>query len=290
MLAYILHHLVPEFKKVSRTDIEEKYIVGTPEVGTVPVGPGKTNLPSSIRGAGTEQGETNEGYITFDILFYAKLPISGETVTFIINLEAQKDMPKEYPLMKRVIYYGARLLSSQKERDFSGMDFGNIRKVYTIWLCFEPPKGHDNAINSYTLAEKRILGDYKAEPENYALLNAIVVYLGSKQTGNKLLGMLYLIFKAELNAKDKKSRLKAEYELDMNDEMQGELNIMCNLSEGIYERGISQGLSQGKEEGRGEMILNMLKDHEPIDKITKYSGWAEAQVRELAEKHHIVIA
>ena len=37
LLARILHHLIPEFRQVSRQDIEEKYIVGDPLVGTVPV-------------------------------------------------------------------------------------------------------------------------------------------------------------------------------------------------------------------------------------------------------------
>ena len=113
LLAAILHHVVPEFKTVSRKDIEEKYIIGTPKVGTAPVNPGKTNksdfrppensTPPQIRGEATEQSETGEGYITFDILFYAKVPNTGDVIQLIINIEAQKATPTGYPLMKRVI-------------------------------------------------------------------------------------------------------------------------------------------------------------------------------------------
>lgn len=66
----------------------------------------------------------NHRIIYFDIVFYAKLPQNGKIIKFLINLEALKDIPKTYPLMKRVEYYGCRLVSSQKERDFEKSDYG----------------------------------------------------------------------------------------------------------------------------------------------------------------------
>lgn len=258
LLAAILHHVVSEFKTVSRKDIEEKYIIGTPEVGTVSIEPGRTNksfrppenaVPPQIRGAATEQGETAEGYVTFDILFYAKVPGTGDIIKLIINIEAQKAIPTDYPLMKRVIYYGCRLISSQKERDFTKSDYGKIKKIYTIWLCFEPPKGKGSGINKYTITEKHLYGSCKEDAENYALLNAVVLYIGNRNTGDKLLNMLRLIFKENLTTKEKTKKLKDEYDLSISGEMGEEMDTMCNLSEGIYERGIRYGERRGEKRG-----------------------------------------
>ena len=276
MLAAILHHVVSEFKTVSRKDIEEKYIIGTPEVGTVSVEPGKTNksgfrppkdqVPPQIRGEATEQGETAEGYVTFDILFYAKVPNTDDVIKLIINIEAQKAIPTDYPLMKRVIYYGCRLISSQKERDFTKSDYGKIKKIYTIWLCFEPPKGKGSGINKYTITEKHLYGSCKEDAENYALLNAVVLYIGNHKTGDKLLNMLRLVFKENLTTKEKTKKLKDEYDLSISGEMGEEMDTMCNLSEGIYERGIrygeKRGIAMGEKRGIAmgeERMVGLMK-------------------------------
>ena len=259
LLAVILHHIVPEFKKVSLKDIEEEYIIGEPKVGTAPVDPGQTNksdfrppensTPPQIRGAATEQSETAEGYITFDILFYAQVPNTSDIIQLIINIEAQKAIPTDYPLMKRVIYYGCRLISSQKGRDFTKSDYGKMKKIYTIWLCFEPPKGKGSGINEYTITEKHLYGSCKEDAENYALLNAVVLYIGNHKTGDKLLNMLRLIFKENLTTKEKTKKLKDEYDLSITGEMGEEMDTMCNLSEGIYERGIRYGEKRGEKRG-----------------------------------------
>ena len=277
LLARILHHLIPEFRQVSRQDIEEKYIVGDPLVGTVPVEPGLTNhtFPSEIRGAAQEQSDDKEGTITFDVLFYATLPKSGELVKFIINLEAQKAMPTDYPLMKRVMFYGCRLISSQKEREFEKSDYGSICKVYTIWLCFEPPEGYGSGINFYGTTEKRILGDYREKPENYQLMNAIVVYIGDHRTGDNLLNLLRLIFKQGLSGIEKRKLLEQEYDMKLTDEMGEELDTMCNLSEGIVE----------KEQKK--TILRLQKAGEKLSTMAAATGWTLERIKTFLKSQNL---
>ena len=43
--------------------------------------------------------------------------------------------------MKRAVYYAARLISSQKEKEFHGDDYNSIKKVYYIWIASAPRKG-----------------------------------------------------------------------------------------------------------------------------------------------------
>ena len=50
----------------------------------------------------------------------------------IINVEAQKDEPNGYDILNRAIFYISRMISSQKERDFSNSNYNDIKRVYSI--------------------------------------------------------------------------------------------------------------------------------------------------------------
>ena len=283
LLARILHYLVPEFRRGRLKEIEETCIGGEPHVSEVPVDPGQTNhaFPPEIRGAAQEQSEDAEGTIYFDIFFYAKLPQNGKIIKFIVNLEAQKDIPTAYPLMKRVEYYGSRLVSSQKERDFVKSDYGSICKVYTIWLCFKTPEGHGSSINLYRPHEEHIFGDYEENPDDYQLSNAIVAYIGDQRTENTLLNLLRLIFKENLNGAEKRKLLEQEYDMKLTEDMGEELNTMCNLSEGIFESGITKGKSEGME--LTMRIWKMLTAKKPFADIAKETQISLDEVRKIAQ-------
>ena len=38
----------------------------------------------------------------------------------------------KYILMKRAVFYGSRLISAQKETEFSDSDYSEVKNVYTI--------------------------------------------------------------------------------------------------------------------------------------------------------------
>ena len=59
--------------------------------------------------------------------------------------------------------------------------------------------------------------------------------------------------------------------------------MMCNLSEGIYERGMSQGMSQGMARGAEnkliEVIMNLWNAGTDMATIKIASGWTEEQTK-----------
>ncbi|MBQ1876431.1 MAG: PD-(D/E)XK nuclease family transposase, partial [Selenomonas sp.] len=178
ILAPILKKSVAEFSHLSLETIARECIMGTPWVGTVPVDPGRTNrVPERIRGSQTEQSDLGEGWITFDVLFYARVPGTGRRMKFIINIEAQRNTTK-YKLMKRAMFYASRLISSQKERDFTGQDYDSICKVYTIWLCFYLPEDETSSINQYELKETNIYGKHHEAKADYDLINITTIHIG----------------------------------------------------------------------------------------------------------------
>lgn len=110
VLAPVMKQTVEEFRDVSLRDIEEKCIEGNPYVGAVPVDAGLTNdvwtelplggLPQKIHGLQNESNEHKEGRVTFDVLFYARVPKTGRRIKLIINIEAQR-AKEDYPMAKR---------------------------------------------------------------------------------------------------------------------------------------------------------------------------------------------
>ena len=123
ILAQIMKNCVNEYSACSVDEIAEKYIEGTPEVGTVGVHVDDTNRPKKtagvITGSNNEDSTLTEGTINYDVRFDAIAPTSeGSTaskdvIRLIINVEAQTTFNPGYPLTKRAIYYCSRMISAQ---------------------------------------------------------------------------------------------------------------------------------------------------------------------------------
>ena len=94
-----------------------------------------TNIASNetgerVVGFNSENQEINEGLVRFDIVFYVRMEDGPARI--IVNVEAQKDVPLEYKILNRAVFYVCRLISSQKERDFVNTKHDDIKRVYSI--------------------------------------------------------------------------------------------------------------------------------------------------------------
>lgn len=298
VLAYILKRTVPEFESASLDDIANIYIEGKPEVSTVPVSKDKTNAvrhalerqdTPKIKGTRNEDNSITEGSIVFDVLFRAKAPVTHEIITLIINVEAQKHLkPKKktggtYPLLKRAVYYASQLISSQKGTEFTNSDYDKIKKIYTIWICMEAPHGK-SAINRYQLKEQHLLHRYKEPCQNYDLIGIVFVYLGNSKVKDQLINLLDLMFKSSKNASEKITALHNDFGIDLTKEGEEDLEIMCNLGEGLYE----DGVMKGKQEGKIESALEMLKDGVALEKVAKYSKLSSSMIEKLAKQNKLI--
>ena len=289
ILAHIMAETVEEFRGMKPEEIVP-YIEGEPEVGVVPVEPGLTNGAARIQGSGMEDVVANEGIVTFDIRFFVRYPEdrkpenkktedrksedrkpenrkltgeSGKCVKLLLDVEAQKDFHPGYDIVVRGIYYGARQLSSQKGVEFEKSDYNSIKKVYSIWICMYPPKYCENTIIRFHMNQEVLFGELSEEEYfRYGLMEVLLVNLPLKvpqeEEEPRLTGMLKTLLSPEIPHKKKVERLENTYHVAMNREEKGEVESMCNLSEGIFEhgmqRGIEQGRAQGIEEGRTQGI------------------------------------
>lgn len=265
-------HTVDEFKGMNPNDVVA-LIEGEPKINKVFVDTSLTNAPKNdvensktsrgekIYGYNNEASEMNEGYIRYDIIFYVMT--SDGQAKIIINIEAQKSEPQKYDIINRAIFYACRMISSQKEREFENSNYNDLKKVYSIWICMnidEPCLNHIHFVNEKLVSSHEWKG-------NLDLPNIILIGLPKevvkKDKDYELHRLLGILLSMNMNAEDKINIVKEEFAIKFSEEMRKEVSSMCNLSEGIFERGLEvgeeRGLEQGLQKGAKQMIAMGLE-------------------------------
>jgi hypothetical protein len=248
ILAMIMKYALEEFREYPMPEVISR-ICDDVEVATVPLSPGQINM-GKVRGTLTEDGVPNEGRIIYDIRFTAKY--GDEYITILINIEAQRSTKKSklgYHLDNRIIFYLARMISAQKQTEFFNSDYDSIKKVRSIWLCMDAEDDGDS-INEIYMTQKCVFG--KSEDfKNLDLMKAVVIHIRENEnvdeSKNELIAMLEDLLSKE-NGEIKKEKLKNKYGLIMTQELEGKVNVMCNWSEAIEERGQKMGIIKSKVE------------------------------------------
>ena len=191
---------------------------------------------------GMSPEEVNAGYILFDIIFYVRLKAGCPKI--IINVEAQRKEPAEYDILNRAVFYASREISSQKNREFVNSNYNDIKKVYSIWICMNMS---ENSMNHIHLTNDTIIGNqvWKGKED---LVNIVMIGLAkeisSKEEKHKLHRLLGTLLSETLREEEKLDILKNEYHIPMEKSIREDVKIMCNLSEGIEERGIIKGRTE----------------------------------------------
>lgn len=286
ILAWIMKHTMKAYAECEVREIVKKYIVGEPKVVETPVLPDETNVPK-ITGTGVEDITVIEGNIIYDIQFRAIVPSTDEVMQMIIKVEAQNDFDPGYPIIKRGIYYCARMISSQYGTVFTNSHYERLQKVYSVWICMNPPKERNNTITEYSLTEKKHVGNVKENEDDYNLINAVMICLGSgnDKTENELLRLLDVLLSSEKKAKEKKEILAQEFHIPMTEKMEEEVEHMCNLSDGVEHKGIQKEIEIGIKQGKEAMVINMLKENLPIDTICRIAECDENFVERLKKNY-----
>lgn len=267
ILARIMKACLTEYRDCPVRDIEEKYIEGQPQVSSVPVLPDEEG--SVISGLDTEDKSVHEGTVTYDIRFRAIAPDSGELIGLIVNVEAQNNFYPGYPLTKRGVYYCSRMISSQYGREFMGSHYEKLKKVYSIWICMNPPKNRENTITRYRLTEEHLVGKAEEPVQNYDLLSIVMLCLGGPdgENYNGVLRMLDVLLSNETSEAEKRKILQDDYDIQMTRTMESEVSVMCNLSKGVMEKGIAKGMEKGRAEGMEKGILTSIRS------LMETMGW-----------------
>ena len=142
------------------------------------------------------------------------------------------------------------------------MDYNSIKKVYSIWVCSSVPEGEKSTITSYSMKENHLVGHVVKNPEEYDLLSVVMIRLGDvpqrkdgsideEELDKNVIGMLEVLLKGDFSAEQRKDILEKHYGIEMTEQIAEEVGHMCNLSQGVMERGVEKGRVEGRAEGIG---------------------------------------
>jgi len=127
----------------------------------------------------------------------------------------------------------------------------------------------------YHLTNDNILGDYDWKGKK-DMLNVVLLGLPKKLPPQdekyRLHRMLSALFTEGLTSKERINVLENEYSIPAVHEFGEELNTMCNLGQGVYERGEVKGLEKGRKEQAKESAIKLYK-----------KGWSLSEIAEFLE-------
>lgn len=288
ILAWIMKSCLEEYRDSDVNEIAEKYIEGEPQIAKMAVNPDEEvqaeGSGEQIKGAKTEDSTIKEGTVMYDIRFWGIAPRSGGMVSLIINAEAQRDFYPGYPIIKRGIYYCSRMISSQYETEFSGAHYEKIKKVYSIWICTDPPRYRENTINRYVIQEENLIGNVTEKRENYDLLTAVIICLGNPGDAGctGVLKLLSVLLSSEKKPEEKKRILQDDFCITMTRKLEREVTQMCNLSEGVF--------AKGEAKGEAKVIRNMYKKGYALEQIADVTEKTIEEVKAVIDAKEPVLA
>ena len=275
ILAWIMRSCMEEYCGSRPQLIVERYIEGTPQVEEEPVYPDEA---PRIHRMSHKDSSMHEGTVRFTALTRS----IGEPIRLIINLGVLNSYYPGYPIVTRALYNCNRLISSQYEGCYE-----KIKKVYSIWICTNPPENRKNCIYRYRIAENLFAGrtNVMEERHHYDMLTALIFCLGQPEDRkvNNALDLLNSLFSERLTAKQKIKKLK-EYDIPITQQLTEEVSLICSLSQENEERGIQKGIEKGIR-GAIDICRKLnLPEEEILRQIMQQYELSEDTAREYLQK------
>ena len=260
-LARILKDCTTEFYGMSIEEIIP--CIEPPEIGTVPVEPGLTG--GAVRGDPTESKVISEGTLTYDVRFRAVAPGNEPIgIRLLFDVELQQKENPGYDIVPRGILYTGRMLSEQMSVYVNGSDYDSLQKVYSIWICLNCSLKRAYTISRYSIRHEAVYGEFK-DHARHDLLQVIMIRLPGEEYKKKpknkpteLMRLLEVTFSRKMSATDKLNEI-SEMGIVVKEELKGQVNTMCNLSQGLIEEGRKEGREEGRREGRIEEAIDLYR-------------------------------
>lgn len=222
IIANILVNAVDVYKGMDPKDVVP-YIEGEPYISMVPVEPGLTNAAREengqrVIGLNTENQEIHEGLIKFDIIFYAWEPVKTDPDA------SEKKAPEE-------------------------KNKGTLNKII---LNVEAQKNNPTEykiINRAVFYVGRLISSQN-------LMNIIMIGLSEElpgpEEGYELHRLLGALLSQKLTVEEKLTIMETEYHIPVEENLRKDVNVMCNLGEGIEEKAIAIGEARGEVKGKAK--------------------------------------
>ena len=202
IVATILRLTVPEFQGMTVEEVLP-YILDISD--DVPV---DDISSAALRNRPQEKTALLGKIITYDKHIKARNPKAGElNITLYFDFEFQNEYRNStlgYPLLKRGWFYAARELDGQLGVLKEDTDYNTLQKSYSIWICNEDiPKEEQNSMTRYHIVKDDVIGHSEDVPENYDLMEVIMIRRGDAEIDAEIFDFLNGIFKSETDRVNK---------------------------------------------------------------------------------------
>ena len=193
------------------------------------------------------------GPIIYDVLTYVKHPKYGG---IFLNVEAQKGRVS-YPLSNRIDVYLSNGICRQ---NYGKMEetYKELKPFVSIWLILNGTLKDQNSIRIYSPKEQWVYGNQGRKILN-SKMKAILVYLGKEiNTDNNCLALFETLFSMKLSYEEKIKKLNEIDSGFLDEEIEKEVNTMCNLGEAYREEFLNEGRKEGSTNMAFKAALSMV--------------------------------
>ena len=189
----------------------------------------------------------------------------------------EKKVIKELPL--RVRYYQSIISTNMLGK---GKEYGSLRKAYVIFVCAFDPFKQGFPIYHFTYRSRENPALEMGDQTENIFLNATAAM---KAEDKELAAFLaYINGKAATTLFTKKLDNEATRIKNREDWRHQIMTLDMEIQ--VMKRHVAE---RTKEEERKAVAMEMLKDGEPLDKITKYSKLTEAAIRKLTQSMGVAV-
>ena len=226
----------------------------------------------TVIGRETEYGSHKNGMIVTDSIFDVRIPGTDDEISVIVNLDGQYDPNPGYPLEKRAEYYLARLVSSQKGIDFTGDDYGKIRKVYSIWIILDPRSEYRNTVVRYKMEGRNIAGDPNRRITPMDTFNIVFINTGRYDSTLPDVTAFPAALFSKMGMEERQELMMNKFNIALNDVINREVENMTTLDEDR----INYGFRMGQTAEKIDTVIRLIKEENwPVEKAMSFANIPE---------------
>lgn len=141
----------------------------------------------------------------------------------------------------------------------------------------------ENSMAYVHLAKDDLLGNYQWKGR-LDLLNIVMIGISNELPGHgeryELHRLLSTLLSMELSVSEKLGIMEREYSIQVDDRMRKDVECMCNLGQGIFEK----GEIKGEIKGEAKMILRMYQKGYTIEQIMDISEKSLEEIKAVIEQ------
>ncbi len=174
------------------------------------------------------------------------------------------------------------MISAQYGTEFTAAQYDKIKKVYSIWVCMNPPESQKNSITRYSIQEDNLVGGAQEPVCNYDLFSVVMICLGRSDHDREtdVLKLLDVLLSEETVQSEKRRILQEEFDIPMTEHLEQEVSVMCNLSQGIRQKGRVEGRFEARLESIRALMENIGVSGEQAIDLLEVKAQDRLEIRE----------